>query len=155
MDLQECPKYRLCLIVCEVIVLSILFFHVSPAACMDTWTYRTRNKIITFFPLPLFSESCNFLCYKESLQLSSSDTETWIRRKDGEKNDSFLSCKERKVIILRLTGDRAICWAHFSRVTFMQYTVVLQFLPFIQSETTTDLLTSRLTAPLIPEVLVS
>ena len=32
---------------------------------------------------------------------------------------------------------------------------LLQFFPFIQSETTTDLLTSRLTAPLTPEFRVS
>jgi hypothetical protein len=80
-------------------------FHVSPSACMDTWTYRTRNKIISFFLLPLFSGRCNFLYYKQLQHLRSGDTETRIRRKDGDKkNDSFLSCKKRKVIILCRTG---------------------------------------------------
>jgi hypothetical protein len=127
----------------------------SPAAGMDMWTYRTINKIISSFPLPFFSERRTFLCYTELQQLSSADTATWIRRKDGDKNESFLSCRKRKVIILRRTRDRAICWAHFSRVTFIQYTVFIQFFPFIQSETNTDLLTSRLTAPIIPEVRMS
>jgi len=78
-------------------------FHVSPTACMDTWTYRTRNKIITSFRLPFFSERCNFLCYKQSRQLNSADTETWIRRKYDDKKGNFLCCRKEKVIFLRPT----------------------------------------------------
>jgi len=86
--------------------------------------------------------------------LSSADTETWIRRKYGDKK-GFFFLVGKKSDHSASDGDRAICWARFSRVTFMQYTAILQFFQFIQSETTTDLLTSRLTTPLKPEFRVS